>query len=196
MIRDQEIDYKRKKVFLDESYFSHTATNWDAMVGASTPALSTLNSTNAFNGMNIGTAGHDVYVKAGRFWDMDVRHPLYISAVYTSDSTTAADDIALVVTYGAIAVGEAIGSPATVLNTVIAATTWVAATAWLIRESPTGIIDGSTFTEGDFISFKVDSTTIDMTNLYLLGVNIEYTPKITRGAGSDDEAGVADQVSE
>ncbi len=188
MIRDQEIDYKRKKVFLDESHFSHAADDQDKMVGTGDPVLTTVNSTNAFNGMDLASDADIIYVKAHRFWDMDVRHPLHITIVYTSDSTTTGDDIVNVISYGAIAVGEAIGSPATALDTTIAATTWGGGTAWIIKESSTGVINGGTFTEGDFISFKILGTTNDMTALHILGVSIEYTPKITRGAGRDFEA--------
>ena len=69
--------------------------------------------------------------------------------------------------------------PTTALDTVIASDS--AEGNKVISLTPQGIINGKTF--GDtvkFISFKVTLTSFDVTSPYLVGLELEYTPKVGR----------------
>ena len=135
--------------------------------------------------------------------DFDPNWPLGFRVHFTSASTTLADDFQFTVAFdvkdapaatseaAAVAVaGTALAAASTALDTVIAAQTWIDATAYKNTYSPRGIKNGywttlAAIEDGAAMVVSVTATTAD-TAAILLGLEIDYVPRLTVGhAGSE-----------
>lgn len=135
--------------------------------------------------------------------DFDPNWPLGFRAHFTSASATAADNFQFTVAFdiknapaktsalAATAVaGTALAAASTALDTVIAAQTWIDTTTYKNTWSPRGIKNKAWSTlgaieDGAVMAIKLTATTAD-TAAILLGLEIDYMPRLTVGhAGSD-----------
>jgi len=125
---------------------------------------------------------------------------------FTSASVTAADDFQFTVAFdvkdapaatselAAVAVaGTALAAASTALNTVIAAQTWVDATAHKNTWSPRGIRDPEWSSQGaieDGATMVISLTaTVADTAAILLGLEIDYMPRLTTGYSGAERDG-------
>ena len=115
-------------------------------------------------------------------WDRD--NNLYIRVVFTSASTTAADDFLFTCLYDAIVPNndDVIILPATALDTIIPGdTTGTDATGDALKITEPGIINGGSIgNTATYIAFVIDATTADAVP-EVFGLEIEYTPKLYKG---------------
>ena len=123
--------------------------------------------------------------------DWDRNHNLYVSVVFTSASTTAADDFLFTCLYDAIVPNndDVIILPATALDTIIPGdTTGTDATGDALKTTEPGIINGGTIAEAArYIAFVIDATTADAVP-EVFGLEIEYTPKWYKGYKGESPA--------
>jgi len=125
---------------------------------------------------------------------------------FTSASVTAADDFQFTLAFdvkdapaatselAAVAVaGTALAAASTALNTVIAAQTWIDATAYKNTWSPRGIKDAEWSSRGaieDGAAMVISLTaTVADTAAILLGLEIDYMPRLTTGYSGAERDG-------
>ena len=194
MIRDRNIEWKRKRVFLHPLQ----GGGWNAGSGAATivglhtgdPVFAEL-STFGFGAVRFEAEG-DEWVQLWQLpKDVDVDKPIYFRVVWSSESTTAADKATFILTYKAVADGETLAAANTALDTPIPQDTWGATSAFTVARTDWGKINGGTLSEGDLLVLEteIDSTdvTIGSEYIYFLGLEVEYTPKKTFGPGMTTE---------
>ncbi len=193
MIRDRNIEWERKRVQIDPLVGMGWTTAGTVPVGLHTGAP-------VF--AEIGTLGFGAVKFEGEgdewcnLWalpaDVDVDQPLYLRVVYSSGSSTAADTMTFIVTYKAFAEGEAFAAADTALNTAIAADTYGGAAANTVAKTAWGKINGAVLSEGDILLIETEIHATDATIasefVYLVGLEVEYSPKRTAGTGNSQEA--------
>ena len=188
MIRDRNIDWKRKRIHLEPLTGMGWTTAGTVPVGLHTgaPVFAEL-STFGFGAVKFEAAG-DEWVQLWQLpKDCDVSKPIRFRVVWSTESTTAADKATFKLTYKAVADGEALAAANTALDTTIAQDTWGATAAYTIARTAWGQIAADTLSEGDLLVLEteIDATDVDIANeyIYFLGLEIEYTPKKTKGTG-------------
>jgi hypothetical protein len=161
-----------------------------ASVGAGAPVFAEI-STFGISGVTM-TAGDVVahMMAIPGHWDKD--HPSRIRVVYSTASTTAADKHDWIVLYTGITpeVTELI-APATALDTAIALDDLDSGTAHTIQASAWGVWNAGTLTAAnEFLSFSVELDATDAAEVIsLYGVQLEFTPKMTRDYGTPQREG-------
>ena len=197
--RDQQIDWRRKRVFLEPLQGMGWTTGGTVPVGLHTgdPVFAEI-STYGFGAVKFEGVG-DMWVQTWQLpYDLDTEHPVYVSVLWTTESTTTGDTAEFIVLYQRLAVGSALATAATALDTTIKAANgnladeYGTSTALTITKTEAGKIDGGTFTDGDFVVFNTEINATDVTIasefIYLLGLEIVYTPKMCTGIGKTYEA--------
>lgn len=187
MIRDKNIEWKRKRLHIDPLVGLGWTTAGTVPVGLHTgaPVFAELGSL-GFGAVKFEATG-DEWVNTFQLpKDVDVSKPVYMRVLWTTDSTTSTDDATFIVTYKAIGLGEALASADTALNTPIAEDRYGSGTAQVLAATPWGKINGGVLSAGDYlvVETEIDATdaTIGSEFIYFLGLEVEYTPKKTVGA--------------
>lgn len=189
MIRDRNIEWKTKRLFLPVPGIGETATG---LVGRHTGAPVTAEiSTLGYGAVQFDTAGDEFVHVLPLPRDVDVDQPIYFRIYWTTDSTTAADTATFILTYADIAAGEALTAADTALSTAIAVDTYGSASADVLAITEWGKLNGKTLTAGDLLILEteIDATdaTIGSEYIYYFGLEMEYTPAETKGVGSVQE---------
>lgn len=137
----------------------------------------------------LDTAG-DMLVTDGMIpADLDPAKNIKVRAVWTSGSTDTADTVTWLVTYKAFVPNvTALATPATALDTVIAAQDVPVATAYALCKTAWGIINGGTISDqAENWAWNVEMDAFDAglaEDKFLLGLEIAYTPrKLREGSG-------------
>ena len=197
-MRDQQISWKRKKVFIEPLRGMGWTTGGTVPLGLHTGApVAAEMSTFGYAVIQFDAAS-DEWVQ---FWqipyDLDPEHPVYI-AVLWSTAAAAADTADFIVTYTRLGVESELAAAATALNTAIAQDTHTGTTL-TINRTEQGKINGGTLTADDYLVFEteIDASTVgdgagDFTSgseyIYFLGLEITYTPRMCAGIGQSYEA--------
>ena len=192
--RDQQIDWRRKRVFIEPLQGMGWTTGGTVPVGLHTgaPVFAEI-STHGFGAVKFEAVA-DEWVQTWQLpYDLDTEHPIYVAVLWTTAATTAADTASFIVTYKRIAVGSALAAAATALDTPITLLDeYGTTTALTIKKTDYGIINGGTLTDDDFIVWEteIDATTVTINSefIYFLGLEIVYTPKMCTGIGKTYEA--------
>lgn len=124
--------------------------------GNGNPGFAELGTTGLM-ALKADAAGDDIMHSFKIPEDMDVTQPLWIRAIISTDQTTATDTFTMTCLYSARKIGaaEAAVTPATVLNTAIAAKT-NEGTASARQRTAWGIIIGNTFLQDDIMDFLME----------------------------------------
>lgn len=136
-------------------------------------------------GFKMNTDGNSVSKKiiVPRNWDLT--QDLGFKVYWTSGSATSADTIDWIVVYKKVTEDAAITAPATALTTAIAQDTVGANTAWLMKVTSEGVLDGATLTSTSrilFINVEMDTHAVGLSeDIYFLGLEVLYTPRMTAG---------------
>ena len=190
MIRDRNIEWKSKRLFLPSP-----GIGWDAtgLVGRHTGAPTTGElGALGFGAITFNALGDEYVQMIPLPRDLDVEHPVYFRVYWTTDGATAADTSQFILTYADIAAGEEFTAADTALNTAIATDTYGTATALILAITEWGKVNASTFTEGDMLVLETElnATDVDVAStelVFFLGLEMEYTPKATSGVGPTQE---------
>lgn len=202
MLQDRNIDWRMRSIFfyaadllgmLMENATSKVRTG----LGTGAPVLAQINGKLSWCGIQIDAAGADGVGDEIQFWmplpaDMDMRHPLYMGVHWTSGSSTTTDNVDFAAAYRVInRHDDALNDAATAFSTDVPSDLVVG--PWKYQVTGWGEIAGGTFEEGDVVAFEIRAATVDvdMVNekLFVLGVELAYTPRMTRGGGRSAEAG-------
>lgn len=158
--------------------------NWE---GSHTGApISKEISTFGINGILLDTAGDMVVTDGPIPYDLDPRHPVYARVVWASGSTDTADTVTWIVTYKQLVPNvTALATPATALDSTIAAQDVPVATAYAICKTGWGKINGGTITDNaEHWIWNVEMDAFDVglsEDKFLLGLEIAYTPRRLQG---------------
>ena len=108
-------------------------------------------------GLRIDQAGDDVRFIWPIPWDCDVKSPINFAVMWSSDQTTTTDTFTWKVLYTDMTVDATTidGAPATALSTAIAAD-YNVGTAWALQQTPWGVINGGTLTNGHVLKMLVE----------------------------------------
>lgn len=191
MIRDRNIEWKSKRLFLPSP-----GIGWDAtgLVGRHTGAPVTGElSTLGYGAVTFDAAGDEFVQMIPLPRDLDVEHPVYFRVYWTTDGATAADTAEFILTFADIAAGEEFTAADTALDTAIATDTYGTATALILAKTAWGKVNASTFTAGDMLVLETElnATDIDVAStelVFFLGLEMEYTPEATVGGGPTQES--------
>ena len=190
MIRDRNVEWKSKRIFLPTVGVGETATG---LVGRHTGAPVTAELGALGYGCVRFELASDEYVHVLPLpRDLDVEHPIYFRIYWTTDGSTAADTAQFILTYADIAAGEELTAADTALSTAIATDTFGSTTALTLAITEWGKLNGSTLTKGDILILETEINATDVTiaseYIYYLGLEIEYTPEATVGGGPTQES--------
>jgi len=197
-IRNANLDLITKRVFVPAKAFV------DSQVTGASVILDASFGTGAAQLLELGTSAHgairleDVADDVNYLWvpsDFDNRHPLHIRYLWTSDYATANGTATFTTLHTPIKAGSAVAIGATALTKVHGASTKVSATARTIYWSnygtiaplATGTNANHTFDpEVIAVAFNVTCSavtgiTIASDYVWLLGMELVYTPRITFG---------------
>jgi hypothetical protein len=167
-----------------------TAANYEvpgASLGVQLPLYAEVNAT-GIGGFLMNTAGDEVNYLGAIPSDLDITKQVRLRVWWTTDSTTNTDTVDWVVRYSLLQADQstAIGSPATVLNTVIAQDLVLGSTAELPHATAFGVIDRSVIPENSVLwglEVEVDAKDAGLAeDLWFLGLEVRYTPRLTVGS--------------
>lgn len=157
-------------------------------VAAGTPAFGEIGTTGIV-GLKMNTAGDaaSLFMRLPNKWD--TRQRTRYRVIWTTDSTTAADTVDWKLFYASDrALSGTLALPATALDTVIAQSNVLGASAKRIHQTAWGIINGGTlYLAGvylEYISFalEMDAKAGGLSeDIWALGIEVEHT--IRRGRG-------------
>lgn len=157
--------------------------------GVAGVALENVDSTNQL-GLKMSTNGNAVYHDWLVPADLDQAYPVNIRLNWTTESTTLTDGALFTVTRKAMTRNTTALSAtvSTALDTAIAADVVPVATAYALITTNKGVISANSLTAGEHQLLKIVMTTkTGATNIWLLGVEIEYVPVYS---GQDGEGGI------
>lgn len=199
MIKDRNVIWRQKKLSIYAAELLNRSAETAGVptgLGTGGVVMAQINSLSALSGIQIDAAGADATGDEIHWWmtvpyDMDIRHPLRLRVLWTSGSSTAADDVAFVAMYTPIVIHDtAIVAAATALNTVIPSD--LVTGAWDLQATGWGIANGSLFAEGGAITWEIRCSVADVDlsgeKLFVLGVEFMYTPQRMHGPGNSKEA--------
>ena len=175
MIRDKNLDYLEKRVYIPVQDFQTFVTG--AGISAGNPVMQEV-STFGVTGAQINQAADSMSHVMMIPYDLDVTWQLRVR-VWSCCSSTDADVETWTVLYKPLGRGTALAGAATALSTAIPASTW-STTAYGLDISDFGIINANTLTTAhELILWDVAGT---MTNssaneISLLGLEVLYTPR-------------------
>lgn len=189
MIRDFNVEWLEKRVFIPVWQFQSWATIAPTSGGVNGAGAGTTLMT------EIGTTGltGSPVIAAGNSWahiwepnELDITKQLRFRVVYTQSSTTATDTVDWIVTYTPLVTETTvIVDPVTALTTPIPLADASSGVANVIQASDFGRIARNTIPQTtDFITFKVEADAIgtySTNEIFLLGLEIRYTPRRTAG---------------
>ena len=195
MIRDHNIEYLEKRIYIPGSEFqtvvitppSGGATDTGGSVGADTGAPVTQEiGTSGIVGWQVGAAG-DMFAHFFMVpYDLDSQRQIRFRVWWTQSSTTATDSITWIVTYTAItAETTALVTPVTALDTAITALDLSSGVANVVQATDYGIIAAQTLGDSvDALALRVEADaigTFSANEPSFLGLEITYTPRMTAG---------------
>ena len=134
----------------------------------------------------LDTAGDMLVTDSPIPYDLDPRHPVYARVVWASGSTDTADTVTWIVTYKQLVPNvTALATPATALDSTIAAQDVPVATAYAICKTAWGRINAGTITDtAEHWIWNVEMDAFDVglsEDKFLLGLEIAYTPRRLQG---------------
>lgn len=105
--------------------------------------------------------------------------PIKISVLWSTNSNTTTQTATWQATYSATALGEAFSAATTALDTTITSDS-VLGTAYMMNETPQGVINANTLSRGDVLNLKINMSAVSGLNpasdiVLFHGVYIEYT---------------------
>jgi hypothetical protein len=184
MLLDNQIKWRRKRLFLQA-----TGQSSGAMVGVAngTPSWAEVETTGfAYPMLNANAEAFTFLTTTPD--DLDPREEIGIRVIYSSDSSTSGDAMNWTVLYSALSIDGTLIDPATALDTPIAADTYGSGVAATMKRSPRGIINANTLTYSAqtetitqrYLTFKVTRTLSAATNVFVIGLDIDYQPRRTQ----------------
>lgn len=189
MIRDRNIEWKSKRIFLPTVGISETATGLAGM-GTGDPVTTELGSL-GYGAVKFELDGDEYVHVLPLPRDLDTDHPIYFRIYWTTAGTETTDTAQFILTYADIAAGEELTAADTALSTVIATDTFGSGTALTLAITEWGKLNAGTLTAGDLLILETEINATDVTIasdfIYYLGLEIEYTPYATKGVGSISE---------
>ena len=154
--------------------------------GVAGVSLENINSTNQL-GLKMSTNGNAVYHDWLVPSDLDQAYPVNIRVNWTTESTTLTDGALWTITRKAMTRNSTALSAtiSTALDTVLVADVVPVATAYALATTNKGVIAANSLTAGEHQLLKIVMTTkTGATNIWLLGVEIEYVPIISGQDGA------------
>jgi len=188
LIRDNNVEWRSGRIFISApefaGYVAQNGVDDGAPVLAEIGSLGIVGLTMAATGDSVST-----YFPVPR--DIDIEERIYFRIHYTlstNEATTGTEEATWIVTYDITAENAQFAAASTVLSTAIAADVYTATTWEAWTKTPWGYIDGLTITEAQFLAVNVEFGdaqyglygTFDTDfagSLYLLGLELEYTPR-------------------
>lgn len=163
------------KVFVPYTAFSIVN---DASVGAGDPVVSEI-STLGLASIKMEAAGDDAHVLFPLPDNACVSCPIKVSILWSTTSTTTTQTATWKVLYNEEAVGEAVTTAATALDTAITADS-VLGTTRALNETPQGVISANTLDRGDILHILCELDAVSglnpaTTETNFHGMFIEYT---------------------
>ena len=146
--------------------------------GVAGVVLENVNSTNQL-GLKMSTNGNAIYHDWLVPSDLDQAYPVNIRVNWTTESTTLTDGALWTITRKAMTRNSTALSAtiSTALDTVLVADVVPVATAYALATTNKGVIAANSLTAGEHQLLKIVMTTkTGATNIWLLGVEIEYVP--------------------
>lgn len=184
---DKEMLWRPGRVYYPVSGFSGIVGAAGVSVGAHTGApVQQEITTMGIVGILLDTAADAIVTESKIPWDLDVSKNVYARVVWTCGSTDVADTVTWRLLYRAITPSvTALATPATALDTAIAAQDVPVATAYTVINSPWGVIAANTISEkAEHWAWLVELNAFDAglsEDKFALGLEIMYTPKRLQG---------------
>jgi len=183
----------RQRLFIPAKEFSGGLDSSGTSTGSGTPP--TISEVAAAAGVEVTgflyeASGDDVshFMMIPSDWDRS--QDIYVRVIWACDGTTATHGVTWVFKYTPFVPGTtAMSVPATALNTVIAESVIGTTTRTVVSRSPAGVLSGGTLADGAlYWSFMIDSTDgtgtpIAAEEVWMLGVEFEYSPKLSASQG-------------
>jgi hypothetical protein len=194
MIRDYNIEWLEKRIFLPVESFGYTdiadatdASENTSLIAAATgnPELEELST--------FGLAVGDV-AAAGDMWarffmtpyDLDITKQIRFRVWWAQTAATATDSVTWIVTYQrVVAESTVLVDPITALSTAIPALDLSTGTANQLQATGFGIINRNTLADtNQFLNLKVEADdigTFSASEVKFVGLEVRYTPRRTAG---------------
>lgn len=182
MIRDFNIEWLvQRKVLLAQAFQTYVT---GAGVAAGDPVFQEIGTT-GISGIQIAAAGDMV----ATIWDpadVDIRKKMRFRVIYTQSSTTVTDTVDWIVTYTPLILeATVIIAPVTALSTAITLADASSGVANTIQASDWGTLNAATLADTvRLVSLNVEADgigTYSANEVSMLGLEIEYTPRLTAG---------------
>lgn len=171
------------KEFIPWNDFSVTADGTSILsIGSGTPRVAEVNS------LGLGAIKTDaISDRVNLFYQVPSNAcvgtcPIKISVLWSTSSSTTSQTATWRVLYSAKAIGEALAAGSTTLDTAITADS-VLGTAYMLNESPQGVIAANTLSRSDILNIVLDLASVSGLNpgsdtVLIHGIYIEYTREL------------------
>lgn len=196
-IRDNDIERARQNMYIPVWQFQGFEESSDTLgsAGTSNPLMLEWTTTGLV-GLEIDTTGSLIHHVMGfpSFWDIEEEIGVRVWWAAVGHSATT-DAVTWLVEYDTVASGSSMGPPSTALDTAITDQEVGSVTTRTIVRGNRGIINAHTFAPADLDSlfvFEVEAdavTTFTLetaSELYLMGINFDYMPKLAVGGQNYD----------
>jgi len=202
-VRDRNIDWQRKSEFIDAGRFAQAAATTTLVSMDTGGMVMTEMSTFGFGGLLVGATGDKATAldfKVAR--EADPAHEIGVRVLWAPNAAVSTSDVILFSVHrDQFDVGEPIVTAATVLDTVIAAQSPTATTAYALHRTSRGVINADTFDytmrQGGFL-FEVNVGTFtgfEVTDVLFLGLEIDYMPLLCENSNETIGARNSDLVA-
>jgi hypothetical protein len=201
MIRDSNIDWLRKSKVLRPERFALSTDGTSALVAPDTGAMTMVEiSTFGASGLAVGATGDKAtLIDFDIVREADLTQDIGFRVLWLANSAPELTDAILFAIHtDQFDVGEPLVTAATVLDTVIAVQSPSTTTALQLHRTSRGIRTGGTWDPtarkgGLLIELNVGTfTTFDANQVLVLGVEVDYIPKLCMSVGEDQGALNAD----
>lgn len=191
--QDKEILWRPGRLYIPAWQFSGldyeatTAIDIKSMgTGAANDTAVAEINTSGVTGVSFGANANSLEHFLAVPYDMDLKHPIYFSAVWTANNTSGSvtwDVLYKRYVANSTVLGSAVS--ATVLDKTLGLQS-MAGVAYTVMVTGEGRLNGGTLAnDTEYLQLGVVKTTVaTITTAYLIGLNIRYTPKRLVGQGS------------
>lgn len=183
MIRDFNIEWLVRREFILAQKFQTFVTG--AGVAAGDPVFTEIG-TSGITGISVAAAGDAISTIWSPGHALDIRKKMRFRVIWSQTSTTVTDTVDFIVTYTPLILETtAIIAPATALSTAVTLADASSGVANVIQGTEWGTLDRATLADtvwGLALSVEADAIgTFSADEVKILGLEIEYTPRVTAG---------------
>lgn len=182
MIRDFNIEWKEvKKLILAQEFQTYVT---GAGIGAGAPVFAEI-AASGISGFQINAAG-DTAATLIDLQEVDITKQIRFRLIWTQSSTTATDTVDWIILYTPIVLGTTVLiDPATALDTVVPLANASSGVASVLQASGFGVINRNKIPNtAEYLAVSIEADaigTFSADEVYLMGLEVRYTPRRTAG---------------